>query len=94
MNKIIIVSFSLLLITVFIFGFFSYHVFFQQPIQIENNCMTSYKVSRLSNIYSAIIYDASYFGKVNDNTKEMINNYKIEFGENVPPITVSVVGDN
>lgn len=91
MNKI---YFTLLIFTTFIFGFATYHVFFNQQEPSVEDCTTAYKVSRLSNVYSAIIYDASYFGEVKDKTKEMINNYKIEFGESIPPITVSVVGNN
>jgi hypothetical protein len=88
-NAILFMFYSFVLI---LFGFATYNIFFLEEKAVENNCMTSYKVSRLSNVYSAIIYDASRFGEVKNNTQEMINNYKIEFGEDIPPITVSVVG--
>jgi len=55
---------------------------------------TAYKTTRLSNIYSKIIFDSSYYGEVQEDTAEMIKNYKIEFGADIPKIKVSVVGGN
>ena len=37
-KQINIILLSLLLLSVFLFGFASYHVFFQQPIQTNNDC--------------------------------------------------------